>query len=191
MSEGGKLGKVPTERLHLTRGGQVIERGSGIREDGSWEPAFAGQRPPWAKGNDLQRVHGALSSVERLLPEAEPLADELTPLVPSYSPSDRPAVLLLALALRRIERAEAHLTAVEEADGVLPERLDKLQGNVRAWTGTAAKLLDALGMTPTARARLGLDLARGASVLDEYVSREYPVAVEAALPPKVEPEAEA
>lgn len=167
-----------TERRYVRADGVVnLSQGRGRHPDGCECQRCAGFQP----GNDRALVHGARASVERLLPEAEELADQLVPLVPAYAESDRPAVLLLALTLRRIARAEAHLTAREEAEGETPENVLPLQANVRQWTNVAGRLLDALGMTPTARARLGLDLARGASVLEEYVAREYAEA----LPPEV------
>lgn len=58
-------------------------RSSGIKADGTWEPAYPGQRPPFGAGNELSvrsgayspRVAGVLAG-EKL---AERLADPLTP----------------------------------------------------------------------------------------------------------------
>jgi hypothetical protein len=61
-------------------------------------------------------------------------------------------VRLLGLTLVRIEAATA---ALDEAE---PGEMRRLDQEARSWTNAAARLLDALAMTPTARARLGLDV---------------------------------
>lgn len=118
-----------------------------------WTPAFPGQRPPFEKGNALAVRHGAYATI-LLGQRVEELAAELRELVPAYSPSDEPAVRVLCLALARLERAEA---ALEEA---APSELGKLRQDALGWANAARRLLNDLGMTPTARARLGLDIAR-------------------------------
>ena len=106
-------------------------------------------------GHALSTRHGAYSSV-RLAPRAVELEADLVRLVPTYTDSDGPAVALLATTLARVERAaQAVDDAADDPDG--PKRLEQ---DLRGWVNTAARLLDALGMTPTSRARLGLDLAR-------------------------------
>lgn len=125
----------------------------------------------FAPGNGVALIHGANASVAKLLPEAEPLAEQLAPLVPAFTESDRPLVLLLALTFRRIARAEAYLSASEEASDA--DRAEKLARELRGWVNSSVRIMDSLGMSPTARARLGLDLARGASELERYVEHAY------------------
>ena len=87
------------------------------------------------------------------------LADELRPVVPSYSSSDEPAVRLLSLAFARLERAQV---ALDEAK---PDEAGKLRSDALGWANAARRLLNDLGMTPTSRARLGLNIGRGESVV--------------------------
>jgi hypothetical protein len=108
-------------------------------------------------GNSLSLRHGAYASPVRLSDEVSELAADLVPLVPAYRESDGPLVSLLALALRRITRAEPVIAAAEEqGDGDAATRLREEQ---RRWAGSAARMLESLGMSPTARAKLGLDVA--------------------------------
>jgi hypothetical protein len=127
----------------------------------------------WPKANDLQLAHGTYSSPVKLQPETDALAAELVELVPMATAADGPAIQLLALALVRIGKAEAGVRAAEEA-GADPATTERLEERARRWTGTATKLLDALGMTPTARARLAKDAAASVAsqaVLDDLVTR--------------------
>jgi hypothetical protein len=124
-------------------------------------------------GNGLSVRHGAYASPTRLSARVEEIAASLVPLVPAFEDSDGPAVKLLALALSRIERGEQAVAAAEE-NGDLA-KLTALRGDLRGWVNSANRLLDALGMTPTSRARLGLDLAAGRremSVVEYYRARE-------------------
>jgi hypothetical protein len=118
-----------------------------------WMSAFPGQRPPFEEGNTLAVRHGAYAIV-LLGPRVDELAAELRELVPAYSLSDEPAVRVLGLAFARLERAEA---ALETA---APSELGKLRQDALGWANAARRLLNDLGMTPTARARLGLDIVR-------------------------------
>jgi hypothetical protein len=129
------------------------KRGSGITPDG-WTPAFEGQRPPLESGNARSVTHGAYA-VLQLGDRVAEIADELTPLVPGYRPADQVAVRLLALSVARIERAVA---ALDEAD---VGQLARLEADMRGWVNTARRLVVDLALTPTARARLGIDVAIG------------------------------
>jgi hypothetical protein len=133
---------------------------SGLDDEGRWTPAFSGQRPPF------ELKHGAYSDV-RLGPRVAELADGLRELVPTYSPSDEPAVRLLALTLARLERAESALEAAS------PNDLGRLRQDALGWANAARRLLNDLAMTPTARGRLGLDLTRAADVLGEYLDAKH------------------
>ena len=134
-------------------------------------------------GHDLSLRHGAYSSSLRLAPRADELAAELRKVVPGYSPADEPMVRLLALVLARIERASAALEKVDDAadgkeltaylgDGA--ESLRRLREDSRGWINTARRLANDLGLTPTSRAKLGLDIARTGDVLAEYLAHAYP-----------------
>jgi hypothetical protein len=112
--------------------------------------------------------HGSYAVVA-LQPRAAEIADELRPLVPAYSTSDEIAVSLLAMALARLERAEEALA------GAAPGDAARLRQDALGWANAARRLLNDLGMTPSARAKLGLNLtrARGAA-LHEYLRERYP-----------------
>ena len=77
--------------------------------------------------------------------------------MPAYRDSDGPAVQLLALTFGRIERGDRAVVEAEERGD--DETVARLRADLRGWVNSAVRLLDALGMTPTARARLGLDVA--------------------------------
>jgi hypothetical protein len=123
----------------------------------SWEP--------FQPGHTLSQKHGAYAHVA-LGERASELALDLAELVPARLDSDGPAIQLLALTLARLERAERAVEAAEAAGDL--ELTAPRERDVRAWIGLSVKLLGALGMTPTARARLGLDvaLARRATIAD-------------------------
>lgn len=104
-------------------------------------------------GHELSVRHGAYAVVQ-LGPRVAELSAELAELVPGYSGSDAVAVRLLALSLVRLERAEAALADAEPGD------LARLRVDSLGWANSARRLLNDLGMTPTARARLGVDLGR-------------------------------
>lgn len=73
--------------------------------------------------------------------------------------ADTVAVMLLAKALCRLEDVETYLTTRGLLDGDDQQRpAVDLERRLRL---EVADYLDAMGMTPRARARLGLDLARG------------------------------
>jgi hypothetical protein len=116
-------------------------------------------------GHALRRTHGAYLSPAALSEETTALAAELAPLVPAYSDSDAIAVELLALVLRRIARAEPVVAAAEDAGD--PDAVERLQRAQRGWVNSATRLLDLLAMFPGSRAKLGLDVARMRSELDD------------------------
>lgn len=97
-------------------------------------------------------THGAYADLKLGARVAE-LAADLAPLVPAYRASDQVTVQLLALSIARIEAAAL---ALEQAK---PGELARLEQDLRGWVGKATTLADKLGMTPTARARLGVDVA--------------------------------
>jgi hypothetical protein len=121
------------------------------------------------QGNAHAVRHGAYSKL-RLAPRAEQLAGELVELVPFVSEADGPMLDLLSITLAQVERAQlvlavkqANLASGPVADGPREERgterHDRLAADLRGWIGTSMRLCDALGLTPTSRARLAGDLA--------------------------------
>jgi Phage terminase, small subunit len=157
-----------------TRG--VRAKTSGLDARGKWKPAFPGQRPPFEKGHALRLTHGAQSMI-RLAPRAAELADDLRVVVPAVSDADEPTIRLLALVLARVEVANEWLAE----HGIFKAWSDEVQPVLKVlstWENTAARLCDRLGLTPTSRAALGLDLARSrgellrADLVDQYASGE-------------------
>jgi hypothetical protein len=109
-------------------------------------------------GNTRAVTHGAKADL-LIAPRAEELRDQLRELVPAYTESDLPALTLLAWQLARCERANAYLDEVGLTNRKgIPRPVLKV---LSTWENSAARLCDQLGMTPTARARLGVDHVRG------------------------------
>jgi hypothetical protein len=105
-----------------------------------------------SKGHGAPPVHGAYATL-RLGARAPEIADALRGDVPGYRASDEPTLLLLGVTLARIE------AAVAAVDDAVPAELERLRSDLRGWVNTARRLLNDLGMSPTARARLGVDVA--------------------------------
>lgn len=126
---------------------------------------------PFERGNGAAVRHGAFA-VLRLAPRAEEIADEIRGLVPAGSDADEPAVRLLALALAQVEAATLYLAE----HGIVDSR-GKPQGILKhlgTMTNTAARLCDRLGLTPTSRAALGLDLTRArGEALRAHLAERY------------------
>lgn len=138
---------------------------------------------PAPAGNDRARRHGGYAAVarERIEERVGELLDALAADAPLRDPEgelpapDAAIVTLLATALCRLESVEGYLNA----HGYLTD-----DGGVRPAADLAARLrreaadyLDALGMTPRSRARLGLDLGRGldlAQAMAAEARREEP-----------------
>jgi hypothetical protein len=129
-------------------------------------------------GHELSVRHAAYSKL-RLQPRAEDLRRQLAPLVPFHTEADAPLVDLVSFTLAQVERA-ALVLAIEQAESVRAveegrppsPRLDRLAADSRAWVKTAARLLDQLGLSPTARARLAGDLAGAERTLTAAALRE-------------------
>lgn len=108
-------------------------------------------------GHEPSRRHGGYSLVS-LQPRAAVIADELRRLVPARSDADEPAIRLLALQLAQVEGIHEWLAEHGFVDeGGQPRGILRHLGTV---TNTAARLCDRLGLTPSGRAALGLDMAR-------------------------------
>jgi len=132
------------------------------RQLGNLKPA-----PAAPAGNLRTLRHGgrATASTLPVAETAEEIRQALADSAPvraqdgGLPPADEAAVEVAALALARVRRVTAWL----DAFGYLDEKTGDVKPAVRYLeqaTRTAERLLSALGMTPTSRARLGLDLAR-------------------------------
>jgi hypothetical protein len=134
--------------------------------------------PPFEPGNSAAVKHGAYASPVKLSARAAEIADAIRPTLPLYSPVDEPVLQLLGLTLTRIEKATAAIEEVDEraASELGPyviddaSKLTALRADLRGWIGTARNLANDLGATPTARARLGLDIARTEDALDALMA---------------------
>jgi len=133
-------------------------------------------------GHQLSLKHGGYSMLG-IGERAAEIADEIRPTLPAYSVCDEPTLLLLATTLGRIERGNAALdqidsVSIEPVGPYLAEaavKFQKLREDLRGWIGLARRLANDLGLTPTSRARLGLDIAqsqRALSVVEYYRARE-------------------
>lgn len=119
-------------------------------------------------GNDLATKTGAYASIVKLTPEIDQVAGALEELVPVASRSDRPTISLLATALVRISRAEQ---AIADAEGRRDyDGASSIRSSQRRWVNTAGRLADQLGLSPSSRVRLGLDLALGYRALAGGIS---------------------
>ena len=161
-----------------------LDRGNGAGHGG---PARDYSWPPFEKGNQVARKHGGYALVG-IGQRGSEIADEIRPTLPAYSPADEPVLLLLATTLARIERANAAIELVDETstsplseylagdEPTLAPNLSALRNDLRAWINTARRLANDLGLTPTSRARLGLDIAAaqkmlGADLVERYGGR--------------------
>jgi hypothetical protein len=149
-------------------------------------PARGYSWPPFENGNQVARKHGGYGLLG-IGDRATEIADEVRPTMPAYAPADEPVLLLLATTLARIERANQAIEVVDaNATSALSEYLagdeptiapdlSRLRQDLRGWIGLARRLANDLGLTPTSRAKLGLDIAatrRELSVIDYYEARE-------------------
>ena len=102
--------------------------------------------------------HGAYALL-KLGPRVDELADVIREDVPMMRPADEVSIRLLATSLAQLERA---LAALEQAE---PASLPSLEADAARWVGRAASLADELGLNPTSRARLGVDVAQARRAL--------------------------
>lgn len=115
-------------------------------------PARGYSWPPFEQGNDVAVRHGAYATV-KLGARVDELAAELRELVPGYRAADEPMLRIACVALARLE---ASMVALEDAK---PGELERLQADARGWLNSLRRILNDLGMSPSARARLGVDVA--------------------------------
>jgi ATP phosphoribosyltransferase regulatory subunit HisZ len=116
--------------------------------------------------------------VLRLRGRAATIREEIAPLLPLASPADAPMVDTLAFLLAQLERASMILghAQMEEGEAIADGRpvpkqlrsdLSRLAQDARGWANSAARLADQLGLTPTSRARLGFDVIRTRTAVEE------------------------
>lgn len=127
------------------------------------------QAPPADKGNGRAMQHGLGAKLpENLPPEAEELRQLLRENSPvrgsdgDAHPADEAYIFNAARFWAKVNRANDWL----EEHGWFGEdgQLRPVVAELRKHEDQLAKYLDQLGMTPTSRARLGLDLARTADL---------------------------
>lgn len=134
-------------------------------QDANGRPVAGAER-----GNARALTHGVWSATV-LAPRAGEIAIVLREaLGAAYGQHVEPMVAVAALALARLERAQADL----DAHGLTDERgelrpLVKVIGNLQA---EARRSLEALALSPREWARAGLDHARG-QALAEHLKRNY------------------
>jgi len=152
--------------------GRHPSKGPGRGGPASGIPAGGHDRrhPDFAPGNLVAAKHGAFSPrlVGPMAEEIERGLDRLVEGTPAAAPAFAAARGTLALRLARLARVTAY---IEETHGGLPLDEDGQPlpaARLEAELATAVdRALDALGLTPTAAARLGVDLARGSSIAAE------------------------
>jgi len=145
--------------------------GGGARNPASLANLRRGGTPA-PPGNGYARSHGAYARLvaDRLEAKVAEVFDALAADAPLRADDgglpahDATLVRLAASCLCRIEDLEAHLRdhGILDAKGNVRPAVD-LERRLRS---EALGYLDALGMTPTSRARLGLDLTRTASLAE-------------------------
>lgn len=137
---------------------------SGIGADGTWQPAFPGQRPPFEPGHTLTLHHGAHSPrhVDPVAAEhaAAVLSDPATAFL--AAPAWRPAVWAWARAEAQVELLTAYLAgrAEETGDGVgdlADERVLAAYALLHRAESRASVGRSRLGLDPLSAARLGRD----------------------------------
>lgn len=129
--------------------------GSGL-ENGTWTPEFPGQRPPFDQGNQLATKAGDRALL-KLRPRAAELAEVIKAHVPAWHDAYRPTLEAAALVAAQAEAAFAGLT-----DAADPSDVRWLDERAARWSKLYLQHLSALGLTPAALAKRGLDMTRAA-----------------------------
>lgn len=132
-----------------------------------WVPAFEGQRPPFAPGNDLAAVtHGAYSP-RKVDPLAKQLVDHMLDdpaLGYLKAPGYRPELWAWARAEARVQLLQEYLDE-QAGDGPIADpgsdRVRSAELLLHRAEARAASGRNRLGLNPLARARLGRDVAQG------------------------------
>jgi hypothetical protein len=124
---------------------------------------------PEMAGNDRAVSHGLYAKLT-LQPRADELAGWLREIVPAAAATDEPAIRVAAMVFAQVERGAEYVAEhgwIDEAGEprALMRALPTLQAEARRWC-------EVLGLTPAARAKLGLDLVKGKD-LEQYVREKY------------------
>lgn len=143
--------------------------GSGLDAEGRFLPEFTSQREPFRPGNAAAVTHGAKSSQVRLAaePETRGLAVAIFDALPARTPGNEITVELLAVTLRRVQRAQRAIEVADDEgcgvdayrDSTIP--FEKLREDLARWIRLAARLAGELALTPSSYARLQRDLGIG------------------------------
>jgi hypothetical protein len=149
---------------------------SGVQPDGSWVPAFEGQRPPFTPGHELANGHGRPPEHGAYSPrKVEPLARELVDLVLADESCQHVHASMYRPALWAWARAEAQAQLLTEfligaaaaaGNGVGDLEQERVRSaylllhraETRAATGRTR-----LGLDPLSRQRLHRDRAAAAA----------------------------
>jgi hypothetical protein len=133
--------------------------GSGVHPNGTWLPAFDGQREPFGNGNRSAAKSGfyitALAATER--EDVQGIADAIGDLSPLDGAAQEPLVQLVAAQLWRQRQAVAYIDQVG-IDEVA--RSSSLLRDLSTLERSLLANLKALALTPQAAADLGLTWRR-------------------------------
>lgn len=157
----------PRRRARLAEAGELVPVERERHGDGCACRRCSG----WESANQAAVRHGSYASPARLSSDerTQELADGIRRAMPVYTAADEPAVQMLAITMRRVERATEAIEAADAMAGDHPiaeyladtaPKLLALRDDLRGWLRLSARLAGDLGMTPMARARLSLDLVR-------------------------------
>jgi hypothetical protein len=113
--------------------------------------------PPFEAGNDSAVKHGAYARL-RLTEPAGETAEVLRELVPLQHDADLPTIEAFGFVLEQLRAAGKALEQASEKGQ--RDTLIRLSQDAQGWANTALRYAKELGLTPVARAGLGLDLAR-------------------------------
>lgn len=129
-------------------------------------PASLANLEPASNGNSRALRHGAYARL-RLSDAAGETADTLRELVPLKHDADTAAIETFAFVLEQLRAAG---TALKNAN----RRADRLRlsQDAQGWANVALRYAKELGMTPKARAELGLDLVRASALADRDLDLE-------------------
>jgi hypothetical protein len=116
---------------------------------------------PAQPGNDLAVTHGAYSRL-RLTEPAGETAEVLRELVPLQHDADLPTIEAFGFVLEQLRAAGRALEQASKSGR--RDTLIRLSQDAQGWANVALRFAKELGMTPAARAGLGLDLARASAV---------------------------
>src|SRR5262249_33259049 len=126
------------------------------------------RRPGGQPGNKNSVKHEAFSP-GALAPRAAELEDAICSVMPSEDSADGFAIKSLALILARVEAAHQYLDARGICDG--RGELRPVVAVLSIWENSARLMMIALGLTPSGRKALGLQLARGRRDFDVNLDR--------------------